>query len=125
MSRIDPRFTVDRNLGKFLDFDTGKQVDAPAEDAPIVIVAGLWENMPKGAMQEKCKVCKRLVGVDPRSQKFLAQPGKVHILMCRDCWEGFELWRAQDWAGMSKWLDRMEQAKISVISLRRAAKPMQ
>jgi hypothetical protein len=107
--KTDPRFSVNRNLGKFLDFDSGEQVEAPASDAPLVIVAGLWENMPKGAMQHKCKVCQRLVGVDPRSQGFLAQPGKVHTVMCRDCWEGFQLWRAKDLEGMSKWLDRMEK----------------
>lgn len=114
----DPRFSVNRNLGKFIDLDTGNRLGAPRDDSPLVIVAGPWENMPKGAMQAKCKICKRLVGVDQRSQNFLAQPGRVHMLMCRDCWEGFQLHRAGDLEALSEWLDRMEKRRRAALDIR-------
>jgi uncharacterized protein YlaI len=109
--KTDPRFSVNHNLGQFLDME-GNRVTEPLASAPLVIVAGPWESMPPGAMQEKCKVCKRLVGVDPRSQGFLAQPGKVHTVMCRDCWEGFTIYREKGVAGLSEWLDGMEKQGV-------------
>lgn len=51
-----------------------------------MIVAGYWQDMPKGAMQEQCRICERLVGVDPVSQKMLAEPGKVSAIFCRECY---------------------------------------
>jgi hypothetical protein len=108
MKRIDPRQMVNRNLGKFLDLD-GNRVEAPKADATMAIVAGPWERMPKGAMQGSCQVCKRLVGFDPRSQAMLEQPGKVHYVFCRECWEGFQYYKNKDAEGMSRWLDQTER----------------
>jgi hypothetical protein len=96
------------NAGKFVDLD-GNVKEGPAPDESVVIVAGFWPDMPKGAMQEKCKLCKRLVGVDKNSQAMLAQPGKVHTILCRDCWQGYNCYRNKDVDGLLAWLDRMEK----------------
>lgn len=83
---------IKRHAGKFVDFEL-KEVPGPRADEPLVIVAGYWEDMPVGAMQEKCRVCKRMVGVDPVSQGMLAQPGQVLMVLCRNCWMAFDEYR--------------------------------
>jgi hypothetical protein len=85
-------------VGKFCDFD-GNPVEA-SPDAQVVIVAGPWEHMPVGAMQTKCQVCARLLGVAPPSQAMLAQPGRVHLVLCRHCWKAFGHWRQGDTEAM-------------------------
>lgn len=102
----DPRFTIDGNLGKFIDLD-GNRVADPGQ-AAVVIVAGLWGDMPKGAMQQQCRICKRLVGLAPPSQKMLAQPGRVCAIFCRDCWEGLQHYRAEGVKGLEDWLKVMD-----------------
>lgn len=89
-------------VGKFVDFD-GHPVPNPDPDkTQVVIVAGPWEYMPVGAMQSKCGVCQRLVGVDARSQAMLNQPGRVALVLCRNCWKAFGCWRQGDTEGMMR-----------------------
>ena len=104
-------FDVDANLGKFIDVH-GNRVDDPSEDAPVVIVAGLWKwGMPRGVMQSTCSLCKDKVGLDPRSQKLVEQqPCKVVMIFCRECWEGFQLYQAKDRGPkFMRWVDRLAE----------------
>jgi hypothetical protein len=64
--------------------------------------------MPVGAMQTKCRVCERLLGVDARSQAMLAEPGRVELVLCRNCWKAFGYWRQGDTAAMLRAIEGRE-----------------
>jgi hypothetical protein len=86
---------INELLGTFIDHE-GNPIAEPARDQTLVIVAGFWSEMPVGTMQGRCAVCKRLVGYDPRSQRMLAQPGRVLLTLCRECHAVHEAWSRGD-----------------------------
>lgn len=69
------------NAGKFVD-GHGSPSEPPRQDESVVIVAGPWEDMPRGAMQSTCAICRRLVGLDVTSQGMVDRA----IIICRTCY---------------------------------------
>ena len=77
----------------------------------VVIVAGFWKDMPPGAMQGKCSICLRLIGFDRVSQDLLAKK-RVVVTLCRECFQGYQAYRAGDGRELERIIDRVTNALV-------------
>jgi hypothetical protein len=81
--------------GKFAEFDkeTVRLIDKPS-DGDFIIASAAWSLCSRfpGAMQAKCQICERLIGLSPQSQQYVSEKPD-RLVVCIAC---FEVLRTQE-----------------------------